>query len=96
MKSFKFEVDNTEYEAENYVNGIFINPVLPDNFWTEPLEYRTEEHMRHWDAMPFILSEGGFYKIYCLDGGAWDRPTLRGGFDTQAQAIDFIIEKYRT
>jgi hypothetical protein len=33
MKTFKFEVDNTEYQAENYVNGIFINPVL--GFWEQ-------------------------------------------------------------
>lgn len=90
MKSFKFEVDNTEYQAEHFIDGIFINPALPENFWTESLENRSEEHMRHWDAMPFILSEGGFYKVYCLDGGAWDRPSLIGGFDTQEQAIDFI------
>ena len=96
MKTFVFEVDNTEYQAENYVKGIFINPVLPDNFWTEPMENRTPEHMRHWENMPFILSDNDFYKVYCLDGGAWDRPSLIGGFDSQDRAIDFIIETYRT
>ena len=93
MKTFIFEVDNTEYQAENYVNGIFINPVLPDNFW--PLENRTSEHMRHWENMPFILSAEGFYSVYCLDGGAWDRPSLMGGFDSQAKAVEFIVETYR-
>ena len=96
MKTFVFDVDNTQYQAENYVKGIFINPVLPDNFWTEPMENRTPEHMRHWEAMPFILSDNDFYKVYCLDGGAWDRPSLIGGFDSQDRAIDFIIETYRT
>ena len=95
MKSFKFEADNTKYKADDFIKGVFINPLLPEDFWTEPLENRSEEHMKHWEAMPFILVEGGFYKVYCLDGGAWDRPTLRGGFDTQAQAINFIIEKYQ-
>lgn len=95
LKTFKFEVDGTEYQARDYIGGVFIDPVLPDDFWTEPLENRTPEHMKHWEAMPFILSNDGFYKIHCLDGGAWDRPTLIGGFDTQAKAIDFIVEKYR-
>jgi hypothetical protein len=95
MKTFKFEVDNTEYQAENYVNGIFINPVLPDNFWAEPLENRTSEHMRHWENMPFILSDDGFYQIHCLDGGAWDRPSLMGGFDSLDKAVEFIVETYR-
>ena len=95
LKTFVFEVDNTEYQAENYVNGIFINPVLPDNFWTEPMENRTPEHMRHWGNMPFILSDDGFYKVYCLDGGAWDRPSLMGGFDSRDKAVEFIVETYR-
>lgn len=87
MKTFIFEIDNTEYHAQDYVNGIFINPVLPENFWTEPLENRTVEHMKHWEDMPFILIEDGFYKIYALDGGAWDRPSLWGGFNTIEEAI---------
>lgn len=96
MRTFKFEVDNTEYQAQDYVKGIFINPVLPENFWTEPLDNRTEEHMQHWKGLPFIITDdNNFYKVYCLDGGAWDRPSLKGGFDSQAKAIDFIIEKYR-
>jgi hypothetical protein len=96
MKSFKIDGDNTEYQAHDWINGIFIDPLLPDNFWTEPLEERSEEDMRLWQDLPFIVSDNGFYKVYCLDGGAWDRPSLKGGFDTQEQAINFIIEKYRT
>jgi hypothetical protein len=88
MKTFIFEVDNTEYQAQDWIKGAFIDPVLPDNFWTEPLENRTEDHMKHWEGMPFILIEGGFHKVYCLDGGAWDRPSLWGGFDTREEAID--------
>jgi hypothetical protein len=110
MKTFIFEVDNTQYQAENYVNGIFINPVLPDNFWTEPMENRTPEHMKHWENMPFIVTDnyqsvnndaykhqwfkafptGTAYRVYCLDGGAWDRPTNWGEFGTLDQALDFI------
>ena len=95
MKTFIFEVDNTEYQAENYVNGIFINPVLPDNFWTEPLENRTPEHISHWENMPLILSDDGFYKVYWLAGAAWDRPSLMGGFDSRDTAVEFIVETYR-
>jgi hypothetical protein len=43
--------------------------------------------MKHWEDMPFILIEDGFYKIYALDGGAWDRPSLWGGFNTIEEAI---------
>ena len=95
LKTFKFEVDGTEYLARDYVGGVFINPVLPDNFWTESLENRTEEHLLHWHNMPFIMSNDGVYQIHCLDGSAWDRPSLIGGFDSMDKTIEFIIEKYR-
>jgi hypothetical protein len=95
LKTFKFEVDGTEYQARDYVGGVFIDPVLPDNFWTEPLESRTEQHLLHWHNMPFILNNDGFYKVYCLDDGAWDSPSLIGGFDTEAKAVEFITEIYR-
>jgi len=95
LKTFKFEVDGTEYQAENYISGIFINPVLPDNFWTETMESRSPQHLKHWEAMPFILNEDGFFKAWCLDGGAWDRPSLICGFDSQDKTIEFLKEKYR-
>jgi hypothetical protein len=51
--------------------------------------------MRHWENMLFILSDDGFYQIHCLDGGAWDRPSLMGGFDSLDKAVEFIVETYR-
>ena len=45
--------------------------------------------------MPFIMSNDGAYQIHCLDGSAWDRPSLIGGFDSMDKTIEFIIEKYR-
>jgi hypothetical protein len=95
LKTFKFEVDGTEYQARNYIGGVFIDPVLPDNFWTEPMESRAPEHMKHWENQPFILNEDDFYKAWCLDGGAWDRPTLICGFDSLDKTIEFLKEKYR-
>lgn len=93
MKTFKFN-DGTKYQAQDFIQGIFINPKLPANFWTKPLGSRSENHMKHWDAIPFVWEQEGYYSVYCLDGGAWDRPTLRGGFDTQQGALDFVIAKY--
>jgi excisionase family DNA binding protein len=94
LKTFIFEVDGTEYQARNYVSGIFIDPVLPDDFWTAPINERSPEYLKHWEAMPFVLTDDGFYKAYCLDGGAWDRPSLLCGFDTLDKAIDYLKEKY--
>jgi excisionase family DNA binding protein len=90
-----FQIDSYDYQAEDCIQGIFINPVLPENFWTEPLEERTEEDMRLWQDLPFIISDNDFYKVYCLNGGAWDRPSLIGGFDSRDKAVEFIVETYR-
>lgn len=95
LKTFVFNVDNTEYQARDYMSGFFIDPVLPDDFWTAPIEERSPEHMKHWEGMPFILTDDNYFKAYCLDGGAWDRPSLICGFDTLAKTIEFLKEKYR-
>jgi hypothetical protein len=94
MKTFR--IDDDEYQAEDCIDDIFINPVLPDNFYNQPLKERAEEHMRLWQDLPFIVSDNDFYKVYCLDGGAWDRSTLRGGFDDLQQAVDFVRDTYRS
>ena len=94
LKTFKFEVDGTEYQARDYIDGVLIDPVLPDNFWTEPLETRSPEHLKHWKNQPFIIGGDAYYKAYCLDGGAWDRPSLLCGFNSLDKTIEFLKEKY--
>lgn len=92
-----FVIAGHEYSAKNCINDILINPLLPDDFDSEPIINRTEEHMDKWCRLPYIQSQdNGIYTVRCLDGGAWDRSSLKGGFDTQEQAINFIIGKYRS
>lgn len=94
MKTFK--IDGIYYQAQDCIDEILIKPILPDNFYTEPLEDRTEEHMRRWQNLPFIVLDNEFYKVYRLDGGAFDRPTLRGAFQNLQQAVKFIKDTYRS
>ncbi len=91
----KFIIAGHEYSAENCIDDILVNPALPDDFDSTPMDARTEEHMNQWFKMPYILSNSGFYTVRCLDGGCWDRSSLKGGFDSLNQAIDFIIGTYR-
>jgi hypothetical protein len=79
--------------AEQVVEGIPVNPVLPKRFWDMANEARPAGHLRWW-GVPFIRTEanehwpGGIrYDTYCLDGGAWDRPTAWGKFGTLAEAV---------
>ena len=91
-----FIINGLEYQADNSIDNILINPILPDDFNITPLHARAEEHMKHWYQMPFVqLQDNGFYEVLCLDTDSWDRPSIKGSFDTLDQAIDYIIDKYR-
>ena len=75
------------------VEGIPVNPVLPRRFDSTPNDKRPASHMAWW-GVPFVRVvkhdawPGGLrFDTYCLDGGAWDRPTGWGKFGTMAEAI---------
>ena len=89
-------------KAEKFIDGIPVNPVLPKNFyWTDnakrpnspwwnvpyvSIETRDDEErsdpvwLKAWPS-------GVRFDTYCLDGGAWDRPTAWGKFATLEEAI---------
>jgi hypothetical protein len=90
-----FVIAGQSYQAENCIDDILVNPLLPENFNSTPMDARSQDHMDKWYQLPYILSNSGFYTVRCLDGGAWDRSSLKGGFDSLNQAIDFIIGTYR-
>ena len=92
--------------AEQVVDGIPVNPVLPKRFDGTPNEARPASHLRWW-GVPYVRiypcpsaegsehlakwleawPSGTRFDTYCLDGGAWDRPTAWGKFGTLEEAI---------
>jgi len=48
MNTYKFE-DHTEYKAENFIEGVFINPVLPEGFIDYEIEINRWENY-HWEG----------------------------------------------
>jgi hypothetical protein len=84
---------------------IEINPTLPDGFWTQDIAERSEAELREWLYKPFILSvdnkywpNGIRYDVYILNGGAHDRPTRKGSFKTEEEAIkqaNKILSEYK-
>jgi hypothetical protein len=49
-----FTIDGNPYQAESVIEGILINPVLPDNFYDCPNDERPEEQVhKFWDR-PYI------------------------------------------
>ena len=90
-----FIIAGHEYQAEQCLDDVLINPLLPDDFDSAPMDARTEDDMDKWYNLPFVQSQdNGIYTVRCLDGGAWDRSSLKGGFDSMEQAVDFILDNY--
>jgi len=79
--------------AQALVDGVPVNPVLPDDFWCLRNEDRPSSHLIWW-GVPFIVKtanenwpNGERYDVRCLDGGGWDRPTVWGFFETLGEAV---------
>lgn len=79
----------------NLVNGINVDPVVPNEFWSfVPRASRPKDHLK-WLEMPFILTVanphfpgGNRYDVYCLEAtGTADRPSVWGMFGTLEEAI---------
>ena len=79
----------------NLVNGINVDPAVPNEFWSFiSNENRPEDHLK-WLEKPFILTVanphfpgGNRYDVYCLEtGGTSDRPALWGMFGTLEEAV---------
>jgi len=95
--------DRSTFEAADLVDGIPIDPVLPPNFDDTPNERRPRSHQKWW-RQPYVMTSpgtidrrgsggGGRVTVRCLDGGAWDRSTWWGSFDTIAEAVAFAKAK---
>ena len=72
-----FNLGDYEYQAKDCVDGILIDPLVPPNFWTQPIEERKPEELEQWAWLQFIVSDpNGIFRVYCLNYGAHDRPSL--------------------
>ncbi len=54
-----------------------LDPVLPKNFDCTPNEKRSKAQLDAWWDHPYgVTQPGGKIVVYCLNGGAWDRPSV--------------------
>lgn len=90
------------------VDGIPIDPQLPENWDCTPNDQRPACHSLLW-GRPYITTnrapteelkerwleawpEGIRYDVRCLDGGAWDRSTAHGCYKTLEEAMAVATE----
>jgi hypothetical protein len=87
------------FNCDDVVDGIPVNPRLPDNFDSLANEARPARQRAWWDV-PFIVTyqdddpkfvehwkNDTRYDVRCLDGGAWDRSTWWGADGTLEGAV---------
>jgi hypothetical protein len=64
-------------------------------------EQTAEEALEEWlcltqilapefTAAPYIERDGAEFRVYCHDGGCWDRPTLWGKFGSLQDAMECV------
>ena len=90
--ALRYDLRGMTVDAADIVDGILIDPAnAPDS--NTPNEDRPIEEILAWWRRPYITT-GGQFTIRCLDGGAWDRPTVIGWKETLAEAVE-VAQAYR-
>ncbi|MFG3850630.1 DNA-binding protein [Escherichia coli] len=70
-------------------NRIPLDPVLPKNFDCTPNEKRSKAQLDTWWDHPYgVTQPDGKIVVYCLNGGAWDRPSMLGLADNYDEACE--------
>lgn len=89
-----YEIDGYMFSAGNCIDGVLINPVLPEMFDQTPNDERSREEKDRWWDRPYIVSDkndhwpqGVRYAVRMLDGGAWDRSTGHGMYGSISEAL---------
>jgi hypothetical protein len=87
-----------EYNKENWpisqevMDGIVINPKLPEHFFNLDHHLRSSLEVEHWFERPFVLlnENSNKYDVYCLTDGVSSHPSWFGEFRTANEAIEYI------
>ncbi|MEG2568523.1 MAG: hypothetical protein RSA84_20185 [Acinetobacter sp.] len=74
-------------------NCIPLDPKLPANFDITPNDKRSKNQLDTWWDHPYCITHDGAFLVYCLNGGAWDRPTLFGKANTYDEACELAEKK---
>ncbi|WP_175011425.1 hypothetical protein [Burkholderia lata] len=76
------------------LSALPVDPKMRAGFDSTRNEDRSKEELDQWWDRPFALSSPeGQFDVWCLDGGAWDRPTWYGVAGSLAAAERLSAEK---
>ena len=85
----RYILNGEEVDAADCVDGVLIDPVQAPE-WDIRNEERPPYEIYAWWRRPYITTNNmnAPFDVYCLDGGAWDRPTMIGRKETLAEAVE--------
>lgn len=84
--------DANRPQNQKTIRGVIVNPVLSDGFDDTPNDSRDPQETEDWFGLPYVVGSGDVWHIRCLDGGAWDRSSLKGFAETMDSAIDEVLK----
>lgn len=71
-----------------------LDPSLPAGFYSTANDERSPEELDRWWDLPFAETQpDGTLHVWCLDGGAWDRPTFYGAAPDMMAAVALARRK---
>jgi len=88
--------DENRPQAQRLVDGVPVDPMLPKDFDGTPHDLRPARETADWWGRPFVVrqryGDGSVrWDVRILDGGAWDRSTSRGSYDSEAEAVEALL-----
>lgn len=90
---YKIPGKTRKYQAEDFV-FLLANPHLPSDFYNSDIADRSDAELQKWFNVPFVVgSDEQGWRLLCLDGGAWDRPTEYGFFAAFSDALRCAAEE---
>lgn len=84
-----YTLNNRVYQAENCIEGILVDPILPDDFFETPAIDKSSTELNAWWCIPFIVNSDQGYKVVCLEGETRRGPTVTGPFEDLDEALDW-------
>ena len=62
MEYNNYKINGRQYQAKNFVDGILINPLLPEDFDNTPNDERSKDEIAMWYKRPYITTQENFFE----------------------------------
>ncbi len=86
-----YELGNHKYAAENCIDAVLINPLLPDDFYTLPVDEWSDARISRWMDRHFIIQDpSGIFKGYSFVERCIDKPYLFITNENLQTVVDYL------